>query len=348
MKQWFRRRLATYYYLRRPIREFLPAVLLLVALTVAGGWSLFVLQDPEPGEQRLTFARALYVTYCMIFMEHLINRFPDHPLLEFFFVVLPPIGLVVILDGFTRFGFHVLRRDETGGEWMRALTRTYKNHVVLVGLGKVGLRVLEQLLRLREEVIVLDKDASNPNLAVAQQHGVPYLIGSSRQVGILNDLNIAAAKSVIAATDDDLANLELALDARKINPAVRVVLRMFDQELAGKVRDAFDIHLAFSTSALAAPLLATASSDRYIVNSFYVGDQLLVVARLTINAGSKLVGKKIRDLGSEYKAFILAHTRGAVETHFPQAELDFQPGDTIVVQTEPATLKLLHRWNGDD
>ena len=44
------------------------------------------------------FGRALYISYAMVFMEHLLP-FPRHPLLQVFYVLLPPLGLVVILDG---------------------------------------------------------------------------------------------------------------------------------------------------------------------------------------------------------------------------------------------------------
>lgn len=346
MKRWFRRQRATFLYLRQPCREFLPTLLLMIALVVAGGWSFQVLYVPEPGEPPMTLARGLYVTYGLIFMEHL-SRLPDHWLLDVYCVVLPPLGLVVILDAFGRFGYHLLRRDETGQEWIRAMAQTFHNHVILVGLGKVGMRVLEQLIHLKEDVVVLERDEHNEHLEFARKHGVPIRIASSRQAGILDELNISQAKSLIAATDDDLANLEVALDARKAHPEVRIVLRMFDQEMASKVRDAFDIHTAFSTSALAAPVFATSSSDRSIINSFYVDGQLMVVAQLTISSDSKLAGRKIRDLGSEHQVFFLAHKRGPRAAHFPVADTEFQIGDEITVQTQPETLKLLHRWNGD-
>ena len=55
-------------------------------------------------------------------------------------------------------------------------------------------------------------------------------------------------------TNDDLANLEIALDAKRMNGTIRVVMRMFDQRLAGKVGGALELDESFSTSALAAPL----------------------------------------------------------------------------------------------
>jgi Trk K+ transport system NAD-binding subunit len=296
--------------------------------------------------EELTYIRALHITYCLVFMEHLLP-FPDHWVLQLFYFVLPPLGLVVILDGIVRFGYHVLRRTESSVEWVRAMAKTTKNHVILCGMGRVGRRVVEQLIKLGEDVLVLEKNEDCANIGFARRNHIPVLIGNGREEGILEELNIEQAKSIILATDDDLANLEIALDARKTKPGIHVVMRMFDQDLASKIREAFDIQLAFSTAALAAPLFATSSSDRSIVNSFYVEDRLLVVANMVIQAESELAGMKIGDIGAKHRVFVLAHVRGGATTHFPTADFELQPGDEITVQTEPPTLKQLHRWNRD-
>ena len=334
MKRSWRRLRANYHYLRRPFLQFLPLLGFLVVILLVGSFCFHHLYRQEP----MSYIEALYVTYCLVFMEHLVD-FPEHWLLRLFYFVLPLLGLVVILDGFVRFGYHVLRRSDNAREWMRALAKTHNNHVILCGLGRVGLRTLQQLLILGEEVVIMEKNPDNQNIAFAKKHEVPVIIGGGREEGILEELNIRSAKSIICATDDDLANLELALDARQLKPRIRVVLRMFDQELASKVRDSFGIDLAFSTAAQAAPLFATSSSDRSIENSFYVGDALLVVAQLEVNPDSELVGKKIRDIGSEHRIFFLSHERGTNETHFPSAETEFQVGDVITVQTDPNTLQ---------
>lgn len=337
--RWLR---AYVHYLRNPFLAFLPLFSALLALLLIGGYCFQHYYHEEP----LSYVRALYITYCLIFMEHLV-KFPQHWLLQLFYFVLPPLGLVVILDGFVRFGYRVLRRTDQEPEWVRAMAKTFNHHVVLCGLGRVGLRVLQQLLQLGEDVVILEKNPDNHNIAFARKKNVPVLIGNGREELTLHDLNVAEAKSIILATDDDLANLEMALDARKVNSDIQVVLRMFDQELASKIREAFDIQLALSTSALAAPLFATSSSDRSIENSFYVADQLLVVANLTINPDSDMVGKTIRDVSDELPVFFLSHASDAMTTHFPSAETIFQSGDRVTIQTEPETLSLLHRRNRD-
>ena len=101
------------------------------------------------------------------------------------------------------------------------------------------------------------------------------------------------------------------------------------------------------TDVFATPVFATSSSDRSIVNSFYAGDQLLVVAELTIRAGSELDGMRIRELGQDRHVFVISHSRGKSRTPFPSGEITFAVGDLVTLQTEPKTLKGVHKMNHD-
>ena len=340
MNRPYRRCQAYVYYLRKPILSILPILGLLGVVLIVGAVCFHFLYT----QKRLSYGEAFHITYCLMWVEHLIE-FPKHWLLQIFYFVLPPLGFFVILDAVVRFSYHILRRDETGEEWIRAMCKTLDNHVVLCGLGKLGLRTLQQLIRLGESVAVLEKDPQCPNFAYARKHNVPVRIGHSREEGVFDDLNVAKAKSIILATNDDLANLEMAIDARRLNPKIRVIIRMFDQELAERLRESFDMPLTFSTSELAAPLFATSSSDPSIVNSFYVGGRLLVVANLVVNAGARLAGRAIRDLGHGLHAFVLSHSHGEDTTLFPTADTLLQAEDRITIQAEPEDLKRVHELN---
>ena len=330
------------YYLRGPLRSFLPLLITFVVVLVAGSVCFHFLYDQRP----LGFAEAVFVTWSLLSNQSSIE-FPHSALLAAFFFILPPLGLIVILDGIVGFSYHLLRRDETAPEWVRAMCKTMSNHVVLCGLGKLGLRTLEQLLAMGEPVAVLEKNPNCPNLAFARRNGVPVRIGHSREEGVFDDLNITSAKSIILATNDDLANLEMALDARKFHPGIRVIIRVFDQELAAKLREAMGMELTFSTSELAAPLFATCSSDRSVVNSFYVDNRLLVVMRLTVNFGSDLAGVQVRRLGQELRALVISHVHDGESTFYPSADTVLKPGDRITVQAESRALKHIHRLNRD-
>lgn len=337
-----RRFLAYLLYLRRPFRNFLPVASLLLASLAFGAVAFHLLYE----QQSLSLSRAFFITYSLIFNEHLLP-YPHHWLLQTFYWIMPPLGLVAVLDGIVQVSYYVLRRDGESADWNQAMAKTLNNHVVLVGLGKVGLRTLQTLLDLGEPVAVLEKDESNPNLAFARQHGVPTLIGGGRQAGILSELNVEKARSIILATDDDLVNLELAMDARKLRPGIRVVLRMFDQELAGKIKESFDIQVAFSTSALAAPLFATASADRSIDNAFRIGERLVVVASIDVRPESDLIGMDVAALRKDDVLVLGFESRGRDAEFNPPSGTKLAVGDRITVQCEPKKLRAIHEMNKD-
>lgn len=336
-----RRARAWVIYLRKPLRRFLPLFAFAMSVVFLGGVAFYFLYD-----RPLTFAEALWTTFALLTGEP-IQKWPSHWLLELLYFVLPTLGLVVVLDGLVRFSYYAFRRDELSPDWVRAMSETMNKHVVLFGLGKVGFRVLQQLIALGEHVVVIEKDEHCPNIAYAKNHGVPVRIGNGREEGILDDVNVKQAKSLICATNDDLANLELAIDARKIHPKLRIVLRMYDQELAEKIGDTMDIHLAFSTAMLAAPLFATASMDPCILNSFYVEERLLVIARVTVAEGSELVGKTVGDLVKAHQLVVVTYKRGEGTVFHPPTDVQVQAGDVITIECEPGTLKALHGLNKD-
>ena len=326
-------------YLRKPLRRFLPLFGFTMGVVLFGGVLFYFLYDHP-----LTFAQALWTTFALLTGEPVLS-WPSHWVLEVLHFIVPLLGLVVVLDGLIRFSYYAFRRDENSPEWVRAMSETMSNHVVLFGLGKVGFRVLQQLIALGEHAVVIEKDDHCPNIAFANKHGIPVRIGNGREEGILDDMNIKHAKSLICATNDDLANLELAIDARKIQPKLRVVLRMYDQELAEKIRESMDIDLAFSTAALAAPLFATASADPAILNSFYVENRLLVIARITPREGSRLLSQTVGQLVKDHQLVVVTYKRGQGTVFHPPMDTQIEPGDVLTLECEPQTLKTLHTLN---
>jgi hypothetical protein len=137
---------------------------------------------------------------------------------------------------------------------------------------------------------------------------------------------------VIACTDDDLSNVEIALDAREISPDIRVVLRLFDQRLASKIVNSFDIEAAFSASALAAPAFAAAAVDPSVKDSFYVGDDLFVYSAFWVPEGSSLTSQSVWDLWGKYDVNTLSFTsaEGAISRHSGPT-VTVPPNSTIAV-----------------
>jgi hypothetical protein len=110
-------------------------------------------------------------------------------------------------------------------------------------LGKVGYRVILELLRFGREVVAIEVNEEGRFIEEVKSLGVvPVIIGDATRSEFLHKAGVIYADAILPATDDQLANLEIALDAREINPDLKVVMRMFDVELARKVEKGFGIH----------------------------------------------------------------------------------------------------------
>ncbi len=321
-------------------RRFRLLGLLLIAIMVVGA-AAFVWLEPE---KQHSFSRALYFTWSLIFGEPP-EAFPQHWLLQTLFFLVPVLGLLVILDGIVEFSLLVRDRKRSERSWCTTMAQTFDDHIVLVGLGRLGFQAFQMLRKLGEPVVVLERSPENQFLEEVRRDGSPLFIVDGRREAVLHDLNIEKAKSIVLCTTDDLANLEIALDARKINPKIRVVLRMFDQNMADKVRGGFDIQIAMSQSALSAPSFAMAAVDGSIISTQVVDDCLVIMQRWFVRPNGPLFGRTVADVLREY-GFGIVERRPATGAPqlFPPPETRLDDGDELVVQgAYEALMKLRKR-----
>jgi len=174
---------------------------------------------------------------------------------------------------------------------------------------------------------VVELDASGPFVSLITEQGIPVLFEDARKTDVLIKAGLERASAVIACTDNDLSNVEIALDAREVRPDIRIVLRLFDQGLASKIVNSFDIEAAFSASALAAPAFAAAAVDPSVQDSFYVGDVLFVHSTFWVPPGSPLTHESVWDLWGKYHVTTLSFTDAA-------GRANLHPSPTVHVPAE--------------
>jgi Trk K+ transport system NAD-binding subunit len=207
-----------------------------------------------------------------------------------------------------------------------------RGHVLVVGLGTVGLRVVRQLHAAGSEVVVVDKSEHNRHLGQLRALRVPVVIADATQPEVLTSVRLATASAVAVLTSDDLANLETGLAVRDQLgdrwDSTPVVLRIFDKQLAHSVKETFGFTSVRSTAALAAPWFVGAALGLDVLSTFYAGDEPLLVARLTVTPGGGLTGLKMHDLGARTR--VLAIRRAAespVLEHPPRRSTRFRSAD---------------------
>jgi voltage-gated potassium channel Kch len=126
-----------------------------------------------------------------------------------------------------------------------------KNHVVVSGLGRLGYFIVEELIKRGEHVIVLEIDENSRYIDYFRQIGAHVYLGDARLNKVLNDVNIKEAKALICVINNDSLNLEIGLNARNIKSNLKLILRIFDENMSTKINEYLNINLTYSASEIA-------------------------------------------------------------------------------------------------
>ncbi|MFF4686345.1 NAD-binding protein [Streptomyces sp. NPDC001307] len=216
---------------------------------------------------------------------------------------------------------------------LRKPPRGLGGHVVLLGLGKIGTRVLTRLRELNIPVVCVESDPDARGLATARRLRVPVVLGDVTQEGVLESAKIHRAYALLAVTSADTTNLEAVLYARNVRPDLRVVLRLYDDDFATAVyrtlRAAYPHALTRSRSVthLAAPAFAGAMLGRQVVGAIAVERRVLLFAAVDVSGHPQLEGRTVRDAFRAGSWRVLA-LEGRADTA-PDHVLD--KGDRVVV-----------------
>lgn len=174
------------------------------------------------------------------------------------------------------------RRPEEARQLGRAAA--LRDHVIICGLGRIGMRVVTRLVEAGYQAAVVERDWGAEFVPRALEMRVPVVTGDAREAAALRRAGLRRACAVIAGIDGDLVNVEIALAARAERPSVRVILRAFSEDFDRGLERGFGRDTAFSASALAAPSFAAATVAREIEHVLPLDGALLGVARVALRA----------------------------------------------------------------
>jgi hypothetical protein len=139
----------------------------------------------------------------------------------------------------------------------RVLPRS--GHVIVVGLGQVGLRLCRELAAMGIDVVGVERNPAAENLRLMRQLRIPVVIGHGEDRGLLERLRAHRARAIAAVGSDDLDNIAVAIAAQAVAAHVRLVLRAGEHEAIaesrsllplGIVRDVASISAAYVVSQL--------------------------------------------------------------------------------------------------
>lgn len=271
--------------------------------------------------------------------------------LEAYGVLLIVLGAAILTTLFSLITNALVRRriDQSLG---RAGVTRVSSHTILVGLGAVGMRVLEGLLARGQEVVVVEHDEGNRYLNQARALGVRVIVGDATLPRTLELVNLNGAAAVAILTSDDLTNIETGLAVRDALAGrfdeVPIVLRVFDTALSRRVQRSFRFHHVWSTSAIAAPWFIGAVLGLDVLSTFYVDHEPFLLARLTVAPHGGLAGVAMRELSAEMRVVAIRRAGAEGLEHPPRRDTRFAPGDrAYLAGPSEELLKVLRREQGE-
>jgi Trk K+ transport system NAD-binding subunit len=201
-----------------------------------------------------------------------------------------------------------------------------QDHVVVIGLGRVGQGVAAMLQEFKQAVVGITNTEIDPNILPE----LPIITGNFAEA--LKLANLRAAKSVLVATDDEMLNLEIGLMAHATNPMSDLIIRTFEQGLSKNLAQLLPNAQVLCAYALAAEAFAGAAFGENIDNLFRIENETILVTEYQIEAGDTLNGLLLADVAYGYGVVPVLYQKGQEMTKLmPSDDIRLGIGDRMVV-----------------
>ena len=131
-------------------------------------------------------------------------------------------------------------------------------HVVVVGMGQVGLRLAQELRELGTAVLGIERMSSAPGLGLARELGIPVIIGDATSRRVLRRAGLTHAVALVAAGSEERDSIAVALAATAVAPGLQVVLRAGADDAIDETRSLFPIGPVVDVNGLTAAFVSRA------------------------------------------------------------------------------------------
>lgn len=222
-----------------------------------------------------------------------------------------------------------------------------KNHYIICGAGRVGLRVIDEFKKKGVDFVIIERDPTLADRLLAQ--GELVLIGDATDEAVLEGANVKHARSLIAAASSDAENVYVALTARGINPDLYIVARANDQAGERQMRRA-GVNKVVSPALIGSHRMAQAAMSPAVADFIELTTMTegldLLFEQVRIEPGSVLAKKQIKDSGirTEHNVMIVAITDHQGRMQFnPDGNQELNIGDLLIAIGTRAGVKNLER-----
>ncbi|MBI5325244.1 MAG: potassium channel protein [Ignavibacteriae bacterium] len=324
--------------LKKPI---LPGLLFfIVLLTGVIGYSILWKDTPA------SLVDSIYMTVITITT---VGYLEVHPLSESgriftMFIAIAGIGTMFYLFSIIMENLFIIQLSNyRGKKKMLNKLENLKNHIIVVGYGRVGKLASNVLENNNEEFVVIDEDL-NENIEISDSGKFLKIKGNAAEDDVLIAAGITKAKGIIVTTPDSATSVFVVLSTKVLNPGIFIVARAEDESVAEKLKKA-GADRTVNPYSIGGQRLASLMINQNVVDfletSFGIGENNLKIESMDLPEKCGFYDKNLRELQVRQKTgvSIIAIIREGTPYINPHAEFTIKQNDQLVLLGTKSQLK---------
>jgi voltage-gated potassium channel len=190
----------------------------------------YLIKDVVPGG----FKESMYIATSIITQIYVMN--PEYGSFIFLFAFIGKILIIyIIYILIVLFNEGYLSQSLKEGRNLKKINKL-KNHYIICGGGRVGGRVANDLMKLKKDFVIIDRDAEK--IEEYKRNKMLAVLGDSLDSSFLDQAKIIDAKCLISCLNSDGDNILQIIVAKKINKKLKIVSRASHEKFIDNLKNA--------------------------------------------------------------------------------------------------------------
>lgn len=211
--------------------------------------------------------------------------------------------------------------------------------IVIAGAGEVGTHLAKMLSYEEQDIIVVDKD--DKKLYNLENYNLMTVKGSAVSFDVLKNVNVGTADIFIAVTPHETINVIASSMAKSLGcrkAVARIDNYDFMTPASKKFFSSYGIDTLIYPEYLAALEIKTAMEHTWVRNWFEMLDGKLIVVGVKIRDNARIVGHRLKELGSISGFMHVNAIKRNREIIIPGGDDMLEANDILYIATTPKTV----------
>ena len=230
--------------------------------------------------------------------------------------------------------------------WRSRMSRQIErmaDHVIVCGLGRIGMTVCARLEDANVAFVGVDTDEAAVHRA--EERGWMAVVGDATDDDVLRRLAACTARGLACVTDSDTENIVITLSARELNPGLVIISRADQEDTVRKIKLAGASHVISPVQSGGHLIADTILSPNLAEVRPECGDGGLALTELAVGAAAPFAGRTLAQCGAAHPGVVFVALKpgtGSLRVH-PPSDHRLEPADILIVAGAEDTLGAIRR-----